>query len=59
VLVWWGGGALACAGRVTIYRRKLPHIEEDGSSYFINFHTREDLTLNDEAKWLVSEPLFE
>ena len=38
---------------MTIYRRKLPHIEEDGSSYFITFHTRDDLTLNDEAKWLV------
>ena len=46
-------GALACAGTMTIYRRKLPHIEKDGSSYFITFHTRDDLTLNDEAKWLV------
>ncbi|HEX2328366.1 MAG TPA: hypothetical protein VHN74_06565 [Candidatus Angelobacter sp.] len=24
-----------------------------GGSYFITFHTRDDLTLNDEAKWLV------
>jgi len=31
-------GALACARRMTIYRRKLPHIEKDGSSYFITFH---------------------
>ena len=38
---------------MTIYRRKLPHIEKDGGSYFITFHTRDDLTLNDEAKWLV------
>ena len=46
-------GALACAATMTIYRRKLPHIEKEGCSYFITFHTRDDLTLNDEAKWLV------
>ena len=46
-------GALACAGTMSIYRRKWPHIEEDGSSYFITFQARDDLTLNDEAKWLV------
>ena len=38
---------------MTIYRHKLPHIEKDGGSYFIAFHTRDDLTRNDQAKWLV------
>ncbi len=38
---------------MTIYRRKLPHLERDGGSYFITFHTKDGLTLNDEAKWLV------
>ncbi len=38
---------------MTIYRRKLPHLERDGGSYFITFHTRHGLTLHDEAKSLV------
>ncbi len=38
---------------MTPYRRKLPHLEKDGGSYFIAFYTRDDRTLNDEAKWLV------
>jgi REP element-mobilizing transposase RayT len=38
---------------MAIYRRKLPHIERDGGSYFITFHTRDDLTLNHEAKRLL------
>ncbi len=38
---------------MTIYRRKLPHLERDGSSYFITFKARDDLTLNDDSKWLL------
>jgi hypothetical protein len=28
-------------------------LKNDGGLYFITFHTKDDLTLNDEAKWLV------
>ncbi|HYX52217.1 MAG TPA: hypothetical protein VE783_02120 [Candidatus Limnocylindrales bacterium] len=38
---------------MTIYRRKLPHLERDGGSCFITFKARDDLSLNDDAKWLV------
>jgi hypothetical protein len=40
----------ACAAKMTIYRRKLPHIEKDGGSYLITFHTRDDLTLKRKQK---------
>jgi len=39
---------------MTIYRRKL-RVEKDGGSYFLTFHPRDDLSLDDEAKWLVLE----
>ena len=38
---------------MTLYRRKLPHLEKEGKSYFITFHTIDDLILSDDAKWLV------
>ena len=44
----------------TFYRRNLPHIEKDGASYFVNFSTRNDFTLPEEARTVVFEHcLFE
>ncbi|HEV7673588.1 MAG TPA: transposase [Candidatus Angelobacter sp.] len=37
----------------TYYRRNLPHIEKDGASYFVNFSTRSDFVLPEEARTLV------
>ena len=44
----------------TFYRRNLPHIEKDGASYFVNFSTRNDFVLPEEARTLVfNHCLFE
>jgi REP element-mobilizing transposase RayT len=44
----------------TFYRRNLPHIERDGASYFVNFSTRNDFILPEEARTLVfNHCLFE
>jgi len=44
----------------TFYRRNLPHIERDGASYFVNFSTRNDFVLPEEARTLVfNHCLFE
>jgi putative transposase len=44
----------------TFYRRNLPHIEKDGVSYFVNFGTRRQLVLSEEARTLVfNHCLFE
>jgi REP element-mobilizing transposase RayT len=37
----------------TYYRRNLPHIEKDGASYFVNFSTRNDFVLSEEARTMV------
>lgn len=37
----------------SFYRRNLPHIEKDGASYFVNFSTRNDFVLPEEARTLV------
>jgi len=37
----------------SFYRRNLPHIEKDGASYFVNFSTRKDFMLPEEARTLV------
>ncbi len=44
----------------SFYRRNLPHIEKDGASYFVNFSTRNDFVLPEEARTLVfNHCLFE
>jgi len=44
----------------TFYRRNLPHIEKDGASYFVNFSTRNDFALPEQARTLVFDHcLFE
>ncbi len=44
----------------TYYRRNLPHIEKDGASYFVNFSTRNDFVLPEEARTLIFDHcLFE
>ncbi len=44
----------------TYYRRNLPHIEKNGASYFVNFSTRNDFGLPEEARTLVFQHcLFE
>ncbi|HEY2391842.1 MAG TPA: transposase [Candidatus Angelobacter sp.] len=44
----------------SFYRRNLPHIEKDGSSYFVTFSTHKELVLPEEARALVFEDcLFE
>jgi REP element-mobilizing transposase RayT len=44
----------------TYYRRNLPHIEKDGASYFVNFSTRNDFVLPEEARTLIfNHCLFE
>ncbi|HZU32933.1 MAG TPA: transposase [Candidatus Angelobacter sp.] len=44
----------------TYYRRNLPHIEKDGSSYFVTFSTKEGIVLTEEARTLVFDHcLFE
>lgn len=44
----------------TYYRRNLPHIEKDGASYFVNFSTRNDFALPEEARALIfNHCLFE
>lgn len=44
----------------TFYRRNLPHIEKDGASYFVNFSTRNDFVLPEQARTLVFDHcLFE
>lgn len=44
----------------TYYRRNLPHIEKDGASYFVNFSTRNDFLLPEEARTLIFDHcLFE
>jgi putative transposase len=37
----------------TYYRGNLPHIEKDGASYFVNFSTRNDFVLQEEARTLI------
>jgi len=44
----------------TFYRRNLPHIEKDGASYFVNFSTRNDFVLPEEARTMIfNHCLFE
>lgn len=44
----------------TFYRRNLPHIKKDGASYFVNFSTRNDFVLPEQARTLVFDHcLFE
>ena len=44
----------------TLYRRNLPHIEKDGASYFVNFSTRNDFVVPEEARTLIFDHcLFE
>lgn len=38
---------------MTLYRRKLPHLEKPGATYFVTFKTRNDFVLPDKAKSLV------
>jgi len=39
--------------KVTLYRRKLPHLEKPGATYFVTFKTRNGFMLPDKAKSLV------
>ncbi|HKT52151.1 MAG TPA: transposase [Candidatus Angelobacter sp.] len=40
---------------MTLYRRKLPHLEKPGATYFVTFKTRSGFALPDKAKSLVLE----
>jgi hypothetical protein len=42
----------------TFYRRNLPHIEKDGASYFVNFSTRNDFVLPEEARTLIFDIVY-
>lgn len=45
---------------MTFYRRNLPHIEEDDTSYFVSFSTRREFILPEEARTVVFDHcLFE
>lgn len=44
----------------SFYRRNLPHIEKDGSSYFVTFSTHKEFGLSEDARTLVFDHcLFE
>jgi REP element-mobilizing transposase RayT len=44
----------------TFHRRNLPHIEKDGASYFVNFSTRNDFVIPEQARTLIfNHCLFE
>lgn len=44
----------------TFYRRNLPHIEKNGASYFVNFSTRNDFILPEDARTMIFDHcLFE
>lgn len=45
---------------MTFYRRNLPHIEEDGASYFVTFSTRKEFVLPGDARTVIFDHcLFE
>lgn len=45
---------------MTFYRRNLPHLEEDGTSYYVSFSTRKRFFLPDQARTLIFDHcLFE
>jgi REP-associated tyrosine transposase len=45
---------------MTFYRRNLPHIEEDGASYFVSFSTRREFILPEDARTIIfNHCLFE
>jgi REP element-mobilizing transposase RayT len=40
---------------MSLYRRNLPHIEEDGASYYVSFSTKQRLFLPKHARTLIFE----